>query len=124
MPACITWEQRKDPIKLTAEFGRARWTQQMTHNKLLWYKGKGKVDLVLNQLSIMPWRWMGEWRCISSILDLSTIWRWVVSFTPQPLYLWEEEPMVPIWQVAEWASELVLSGHCGVEKNFLPLPGM
>jgi hypothetical protein len=24
MPACITWEQRKDPIKLTAEFGRAR----------------------------------------------------------------------------------------------------
>jgi hypothetical protein len=34
----------------------------------------------------MPWRWMGEWRFSSIFLDLCTTWRWVVSFTPLPLY--------------------------------------
>jgi hypothetical protein len=29
----------------------------------------------------MPWRRMGEWRYRSTILDLDTRWRWVVSFT-------------------------------------------
>jgi hypothetical protein len=34
----------------------------------------------------MPWRRMGEWRYSSTILDLGTRWRWVVSYTPRPLY--------------------------------------
>jgi hypothetical protein len=38
-------------------------------------KGKGKVAPVLNWLSTMPCRCMGEWRCSSTILDLSTRWR-------------------------------------------------
>jgi hypothetical protein len=29
---------------------------------------------------------MGEWRYSSTVLDLDTIWKWVVSFTPQSLY--------------------------------------
>jgi hypothetical protein len=33
----------------------------------------------------MPWRHMGEWRYSSTILDIGTRWRWVVSFTPLPL---------------------------------------
>jgi hypothetical protein len=31
---------------------------------------------------------MGEWRYSSTILDLGTRWRWVVSFMPWPLYPW------------------------------------
>jgi hypothetical protein len=31
----------------------------------------------------MPWRNIGEWRYSSTFSDLSTRWRWVVSFTPQ-----------------------------------------
>jgi hypothetical protein len=34
----------------------------------------------------MLWRHMGEWRYSSTILDLSTRWWWVVSFTPRSLY--------------------------------------
>jgi hypothetical protein len=34
----------------------------------------------------MPWRHMGQWRYSSTILDLDTRWRWVVSFKPRPLY--------------------------------------
>jgi hypothetical protein len=33
----------------------------------------------------MPWRHMGEWRYSSAILELGTIWKWVVSFMPRPL---------------------------------------
>jgi hypothetical protein len=41
---------------------------------------------VLNQLRITPWRPMGS-RCIDPhFLDLGSSWRWVVSFTPWPLY--------------------------------------
>jgi hypothetical protein len=34
----------------------------------------------------MPWGHMGEWRHSFTILDLGNSWRWVVSFTPRPLY--------------------------------------
>jgi hypothetical protein len=34
----------------------------------------------------MPWRHMGEWRHSSTILDLGTGSRWVISFTLVPLY--------------------------------------
>jgi hypothetical protein len=35
---------------------------------------------------VIPWRRMGELRYSSTILDLGTRWRWVVSFMPRPLY--------------------------------------
>jgi len=30
------------------------------------------------------------------ILNLGTRWRWVVSFTPQPLYPWGKSPWYPL----------------------------
>jgi hypothetical protein len=47
---------------------------------------KGKAVSVLNWLSTLPWRCMGEWRYSSIILELDTSWKWVVSFTTLPLY--------------------------------------
>jgi hypothetical protein len=35
-----------------------------------------------------PWRHIGEWRYSSTILDLGTRWRWVVSLTPLPALKW------------------------------------
>jgi hypothetical protein len=50
---------------------------------------------------------MKEWRYSPSLLDLVTRWRWVVSFTPLPLYLLGNEPPVPIGWEAGWAPEPV-----------------
>jgi hypothetical protein len=50
----------------------------------LYKEGKGKVVPVLSQA--LCHKDMGEWRYSSTILDLGTRWRWVVSFTPRPLY--------------------------------------
>jgi hypothetical protein len=35
----------------------------------------------------MPWRRMREWKYSSAILDLGIRLKWVVNFTPRPLYL-------------------------------------
>jgi hypothetical protein len=58
---------------------------------------------------------MGEWRHSSTILDLGTRWRWVVSFTPQPLY-----PQYPL--DGRLGGPQIQSGCCGEEKNLLLLP--
>jgi hypothetical protein len=47
------------------------------------------------------WRCMGDWSVVSCVLNLSTTWRWVVSFMPCPLYAWRE-PLVPIALEAGW----------------------
>jgi hypothetical protein len=47
---------------------------------------EGKVVPVLNYLSTVPWGHMREWRYSSTILKLDIRWRWVVSFTPWPIY--------------------------------------
>jgi hypothetical protein len=52
---------------------------------------KGKVVLVLNWLSTCH-EDMEEWRYSSTILDLGTIWGWVVSFTSLQLYPGERAP--------------------------------
>jgi hypothetical protein len=44
----------------------------------------------------MPWRHIGEWRYSSTILDLCTRWRWVISFTPLPLYREGKSPRYPL----------------------------
>jgi hypothetical protein len=62
----------------------------------------------------MPWRRMGDWRYSSTVLDLSTRWRWVVSFTPQLLYPLGKSPWYPSdRRVGDPQSR---SGCCGEEK--------
>jgi len=39
---------------------------------------------------------LGEWGCNSMQFDLGTRWRWVVSFTPWPLYSQENSPWYPL----------------------------
>jgi hypothetical protein len=51
---------------------------------------------LLNYLSTTPWRHIGKWKYNSTILDLSTSWRWVVSFTPRPLYPRGNSPRYPL----------------------------
>jgi len=45
----------------------------------------------------------------SSFFKLGTRWEWVVNTTPQPLYLWEGDP-VPFVQEAGWAPGPVCMG--------------
>jgi hypothetical protein len=42
---------------------------------------------------------MGEWKYISTNLDLGTRLKWVVKFTPRPLYHWGKS--------SRWAPEQV-----------------
>jgi hypothetical protein len=44
----------------------------------------------------MPRRHMEEWRYSSTILGFGTGWRWVVSFTPRPLYPQGNRPRYPL----------------------------
>jgi hypothetical protein len=55
-------------------------------------KVKDKLVPVLNSLSALPWRRVGEWRYSSTLLDLLTRRRWVISSTPRPLYPAEKAP--------------------------------
>jgi hypothetical protein len=64
---------------------------------------------------------MGEWMYSSTILDLGTRWRSVVSFTPQPLYPWEI--VASTHCIGGWVGPR--TGLDVVEKrNILPLPGI
>jgi hypothetical protein len=57
----------------------------------IWVKVKGKVVPMLNKLSTMPWRHIGQWRCSSTILNLSTKWRWLEA-------KWASEPIGMLWK--------------------------
>jgi hypothetical protein len=50
---------------------------------------------------------MKKWRYSSTRLELGTRWRWVVSFTPLPLYPPEKVLPLPIGLEAGWAPETV-----------------
>jgi hypothetical protein len=54
------------------------------------------------------------------ILDLGTIWRWVVSFTPRNLYPQGNSPWYPLDRSLGGTQSR--SGRGGEEKNFQPLP--
>jgi hypothetical protein len=74
---------------------------------------------VHNPLSTTSWRCMGDWRYSSAILDLSIRWKWMINFTPLPLY--------PPGKSSRYPSDRRLfrlqsrSGRCGVGKIFLLL---
>jgi hypothetical protein len=74
---------------------------------------KVKLSLYLiNKLSSKPLR-HGEKRYSATFLDLGTRWRWVVSFTPLPLYHLGKRP----WKLGEPQSR---GGRCGEDKNLAP----
>jgi hypothetical protein len=50
--------------------------------------------------------------------DLGTRWRWVVIFTPRPLYPQGKSPWYPLGGAQS------RSGHGGEQNNFQPLPGL
>jgi hypothetical protein len=56
------------------------------------------------------------------ILDLGTRWRWVVNFTPRPLYPWGRSPWYPLDR--RLGGPQSLSERGGEEKNSQSLPGL
>jgi hypothetical protein len=84
--------------------------------------------LELNYSIINAWRRMGKWRYYTTILDLYTRWRWVVSFTLLPVYPGYNQPRVPfcmgrlggppepVWTLWRWEKSLASTG------NWTPTP--
>jgi hypothetical protein len=64
------------------------------------------------------WIYMGEWRYSSTIVGLCTRWRWVVSFSPLPLYLPGKNPRYP--SDRRLGGSQSRSGSCGEEKHLVP----
>jgi hypothetical protein len=64
---------------------------------------------------------MGEWKYISTILDLGTRW-WVVSFTHRPLYSRGKWPKYPLDRRLDGPRSW--SGYYGEKKNILPPSGI
>jgi hypothetical protein len=62
---------------------------------------------------------VGKWRYSTAILDLGTIWRWMVSFTPRPLYPRRKSPWYSLNRRV--GVPRIRSGRCGVEENLMPL---
>jgi hypothetical protein len=78
---------------------------------------KGKVKL---SLCTKPWRRFGGvevW--LHAFFDLGTRWRWVVSFTPRPLYPQGKSPRYPLDR--KLGGPQSRYGHGVEEKNFQPL---
>jgi hypothetical protein len=65
------------------------------------------------KVKLSPWRHMGEWRYSSTIFDHGTRWRWVVTFTPRPLYLRAKSPQYPLDRRLGGSRR---SGRCEEEK--------
>jgi hypothetical protein len=70
----------------------------------------------------MPWSRMGERRYSSTILNLGTIWRWVVNFMPLPLYSPRKLFQYPLYM--RLGGPQSRSGRCGEDKNVFPLAGI
>jgi hypothetical protein len=64
---------------------------------------------------------MEEWRRSSSVLVLGTRWRWVVKFTPRPLYPRKYSPRYKFDR--KLGGPQSRSGRCGEEENVTP-PGI
>jgi hypothetical protein len=85
------WNQRKRSIyKWIIEVIILReisWLCYLPNTERAVKLGKLRWELIMVKLSITtPWRHMMEWNHSSTILDLGTRRRWVVSFRPLQLY--------------------------------------
>jgi hypothetical protein len=69
----------------------------------------------------MKARW-GSGGIAPRILDRGTRWRWVVSFTPRPLYTQGMSPRYPLDSKLDGPQSH--SGRGGEEKNSQPPPGL
>jgi hypothetical protein len=61
-------------------------------------------------------------RIAPRIIDLGTRWRWVVSFTPRPLYSQGKNPWYPLDR--RLGGPQISSGRSGGKKNSQPQPGL
>jgi hypothetical protein len=59
---------------------------------------------------------------LHAFFDLGTRWRWVVNFTPQPLYTQGRSPWYPLGR--RLGGPQSRSGRGGEEKNSQRLPGL
>jgi hypothetical protein len=92
-----------------------KWLRGWTGVEMKWTKGTESVNSqvevqvvpVLNYLNTLLWRHIGEWRYSSTVLDLSTRWRWVVSFMHHLLYPWGKSPQYPLDRRLGGSPELV-----------------
>jgi hypothetical protein len=85
--------------------------------KLLDNKVKVKLSLRLTKHHAMRAHW-GSWGIAPRILDLGTRRRWVVGFTPRPLYPKEKSPWFPL--DSRLGGPQSRSRHGGEEKNSQP----
>jgi hypothetical protein len=60
--------------------------------KYEWSRLRTEAVLYTQLIKHYAWRYMGEWRYSSSILDLGNSWRWVVCFMPRPFCPDERSP--------------------------------
>jgi hypothetical protein len=65
---------------------------------------------------------MGEWRYSSTILHLGTRWKWVVCFTPLPVYQCINSPSHPLYR--RLGGSQSQSGHYGGDKNLPAIMGI
>jgi hypothetical protein len=65
---------------------------------------------------------MGEWRLSSTIIDLGTGWRSVGRYMNLSLYPREKSHRYQLDK--RLGGSQTQSGHCGEEKNLLPLLGI
>jgi len=100
-------------VELDLRFCYVRWVisgRSAFHAKLELHQTDANENWICSS-DCSRWRWScpcavtghhamkaywGNGGKFSRILDLSTRWRWVVSFTPRPLYSPGKEPLVPI----------------------------
>jgi hypothetical protein len=99
------------------------WCFVWLWNLASYTKVKVKVKLSLcstKHLAMKTYR--GSGGIAPRILDLSTRWRWVVSFTPLPLYPQGKSPWYPLDRRLSGPESR--SGRGGEEKNSQPPPGI
>jgi hypothetical protein len=103
----------KDEIRLSYLTSICNYTEQV--------KVKLSLCFFLTEHHAMKMYW-GSGCIAPHILDLSTRWRWVVSFTSQPLYPQGKSPWYPLDR--RLGGPKSQSGCSGEEKNFQPLLGL
>jgi hypothetical protein len=83
---------------------------------------KDKVVPVLKSLSTVPLRYMRDWRYSSNIVDLGTIQRSVVRFTPRSIYPRGKDSSTD-WIGGQVGSRAGLDAMKNIKKN-LPHSGI